>query len=216
MAKKAQHDREALREKLLMAALAHVPFDGWTQTAFDRAIEDTGADRALALNAFPRGVGELIEYFHRLTDRRVVAELEKRDLTGLKLRQTVSLALRLRFEVNAAHREAIRQGLAFLALPTNAHIGLVSLYRTVDAIWYAVGDRATDFSYYSKRALLAGVYTASVFYWLSDKSEGTTDTWSFIDRRIDDVMRIQKLRGKLDRLVGQLPDPFRLLRGVGR
>lgn len=216
MAKKAQHDREALREKLLTAALAHVPFDGWTQTAFDRAIEDTGADRALALNAFPRGVGEMIEYFHRYTDRRMVAELEKRDLASLKLRQKVALALRLRFEINAGNREAIRQGLAYLALPTNAHIGLISLCRTVDAIWYAVGDRASDFSYYSKRALLAGVYTASVFYWLSDKSEGAADTWSFIDRRIDDVMRIQILRGKLDKLVGQLPDPFRLLRGVGR
>jgi len=158
----------------------------------------------------------MIEYFHRLTDRRMVAELEKRDLASLKLRQKVALALRLRFEINAGNREAIRQGLAFLALPTNAHIGLISLYRTVDAIWYAVGDRSSDFSYYSKRALLAGVYTASVFYWLSDKSEGSEDTWAFIDRRIEDVMRIQKLRGKLDKLVGQLPDPFRLLRGVGR
>jgi ubiquinone biosynthesis protein COQ9 len=214
--KKAPHDREALREKLLTETMAHVPFDGWTRTAFDRGIEDTGADRALALNAFPRGIGEMIEYFHRLTDRRMVAELEKRDLASLKLRQKVALALRLRFEINAGNREAIRQGLAFLALPTNAHIGLISLYRTVDAIWYAVGDRSSDFSYYSKRALLAGVYTASVFYWLSDKSEGSEDTWAFIDRRIDDVMRIQKLRGKLDRLVEQLPDPFRLLRGVGR
>ncbi|HEY7688245.1 MAG TPA: COQ9 family protein [Dongiaceae bacterium] len=216
MARKAKTEGEALRDKLLTATLAHVPFDGWTQTAFDRAIEDTGADRALALNAFPRGVGEIIEYFHRLTDRRMVAELEKRDLAGYKLRQKIALALRLRFEINAGHREAIRQGLAFLALPTNAHIGLISLYRTVDAIWYAVGDRSADFNYYSKRALLAGVYTASVFYWLSDKSERSEETWAFINRRIEDVMRIQKLRGKIDSLIGQLPDPFRLLRGVGR
>jgi len=111
--KKVHHDREVLREKLLTATLTHVPFDGWTQTAFDRGIEDTGTARALALNAFPRGIGEMIEYFHRFTDRRMVAELEKRDLASLKLREKVALALQLRFEVNAGNREAIRQGLAF-------------------------------------------------------------------------------------------------------
>jgi ubiquinone biosynthesis protein COQ9 len=216
MSERTDKDGERRREELLEAMLAHVPFDGWTRTAFDRAVADLAMDRALALNAFPRGIGEILEFFHRLTDRRMVAELEKRDLTGLKLREKVALALRLRFELNAGRREAIRQGLAFLALPPNAPIGVVSLYRTVDAVWHAVGDRSTDFSYYSKRALLAGVYAAALFYWLNDKSEGAADSWAFIDRRLDDVMRIQKLRGRLDRCAARLPDPFRLLRRAGR
>ena len=37
--------------------------------------------------------------------------------------------------------------------------------RTVDAIWHAAGDRSADFSWYTKRAILAAVYTATVLYW---------------------------------------------------
>jgi ubiquinone biosynthesis protein COQ9 len=130
----------------------------------------------------------------------------------MKIRDKVAFAIRLRLEANAAHREAIRQALSFLALPIHAPLAAKCLYRTVDAIWYAVGDRSTDFSFYTRRGLLAGVYAGTVLYWLNDKSEGFADSWAFLDRRIADVMRIYELRGKLDRFVDQLPDPFRLFR----
>ena len=133
-------------------------------------------------------------------------------LAASKTREKVALAIRLRLEAEAGHREAIRQALSFLALPTNAPLGAKCLYRTVDAIWYAAGDKATDFSFYTKRALLAGVYSATVLYWLNDKSEESAATWSFLDRRIADVMKIYELRARLDRFAEQLPDPFRLFR----
>lgn len=205
-------DRDAQREALLKATLPHVPFDGWTRTAFAAGVRDLGADAALADNAFPGGMAELLEFYHRIADLRMVEALGERDLATMKVRQRVALAVRLRLEDNAAHREAIRQALAFLALPQNATLGPTCLYRTVDAVWYAVGDKSTDFSFYTKRALLAGVYTSTVLFWLNDKSEGCVDTWSFLDRRIDDVMRIQKLRGRLDEFLAKLPDPFRLFR----
>lgn len=31
----------------------------------------------------------------------------------------------------------------------------------VDDIWYWAGDRSTDFNWYTKRALLAGIYTST-------------------------------------------------------
>jgi len=205
-------DRDRLRESLLQATLPHVPFDGWTRTAFAAGVRDLGADAALADNAFPGGMAELLEYYNGSADRRMVEALGRHDLAVLKLRQRVALAVRLRLEDNASHREAIRQAMSFLALPQNATLGPKCLYRTVDAIWYAVGDTSTDFSFYSKRALLAGVYVSTVLYWLNDKSEAAADSWSFLDRRIDDVMRIQKLRGRLGEVLAKLPDPFRLFR----
>ncbi len=84
-----------------------------------------------------------------------------------------------------------------LALPANAPLGLKLLYRTVDAIWYAAGDTSTDFNFYTKRATLAGVYSSTFFYWLNDRSEGSEATWSFLDRRIDNVMRFEKWKAGL-------------------
>jgi len=206
-------DRDAQREALLRAALPHVPFDGWTRTAFMAGARDAGIEPVLADNAFPGGMLELLDFYHRQADIAMVRALEARpDLAALKTREKVALAIRLRLEANAGHREAIRQALSFLALPTNAPLGAKCLYRTVDAIWYAAGDKATDFSFYTKRALLAGVYASTVLYWLNDKSDGSAETWAFLDRRIADVMRIYEIRARFDRFAGQLPDPFRLLR----
>jgi ubiquinone biosynthesis protein COQ9 len=206
-------DRTAQREALLKATLPHVPFDGWTSTALQAGARDAGIEPALADNAFPGGMAELLEFYHGQADIEMVRALEVRsDLAALKTREKVALAIRLRLEANAGYREAIRQALSFLALPTNAPLGAKCLYRTVDAIWYGAGDKATDFSFYTKRALLAGVYGATVLYWLNDKSDGFAETWTFLDRRIADVMKIYALRARLDRFAEQLPDPFRLFR----
>jgi ubiquinone biosynthesis protein COQ9 len=206
-------DRDAQRAALLKATLPHVPFDGWTRTAMQAGARDVGIEPALADNAFPGGMAELLDFYHRQADIEMVRALETHpDLATLKTREKVALAIRLRLEANTGYREAIRQALSFLALPTNAPLGAKCLYRTVDAIWYAAGDKATDFSFYTKRGLLAGVYSATVLYWLNDRSEGSADSWTFLDRRIADVMKIYELRARLDRFVEQLPDPFRLFR----
>lgn len=205
-------DREALRRRLLAAALPHVPFDGWTETALLAAARDIGVSRPLALNAFPGGPAEMIAFYNREADRRMLEALEREDLAALKVRERVARAVRLRLEQNAAHREAIRRGIGFLALPQNAALGARILYRTVDAIWYAAGDRATDFNFYTKRGLLAAVYGATVLYWLNDRSEGFAESWAFLDRRIADAMRAPKLLGRLARLGEALPNPLRLFR----
>jgi len=205
-------DREALREQLIEAVASHAAFDGWSDAALRAAAKDLGLDPALARNAFPGGAPEMIEFHSRLADRRMVAAYEQAAAAGLKLREKVALAVRLRLEANYANREAIRRALALFALPIHAPLAARALYRTVDAVWYAVGDRSTDYNFYTKRALLAGVYGSTVLFWLNDKSPGAEETWSFLDRRIADVMRVPKAIGRLEKLAGKLPDPFRLLR----
>jgi ubiquinone biosynthesis protein COQ9 len=209
-------DREILRDRLLDAALTHVPFDGWTAAVLNAAARDIGVAHALALNAFPGGPAEMIEFWNRRSDQRMLAALEARDLSTLRFRDRVALAVRLRLEA-AGIREAVRRGLSFLSLPQNAGLGARCLYRTVDAIWHGLGDRSTDFSFYTKRGLLAAVYGATVLYWLDDRSEGSANTWAFLDRRIGDVMKItearQGLEKGLEKLTERLPDPLGILRG---
>jgi len=205
-------DHEDLRETLIEAVAAHAAFDGWSDSALSAGAKDLGLDPALARNAFPGGAVEMIEFHSRLADRRMVAAYERAAGEGLKLREKVALAVRLRLEANYANREAIRRALTILALPIHAPIAMRALYRTVDAVWIAVGDRSTDYNFYTKRALLAGVYGSTVLFWLNDKSPGAGDSWAFLDRRIADVMRVPKAIGRLEKFAERIPDPFRLLR----
>ncbi len=205
---------EETREKLLAATLAHVPFDGWTGRALRAGAADLGLDPALAANAFPGGPAELLEAFSAEIDRRMLAELEARDLEAMKHRHRIGAAVRARLELLAPQREAVRRGLSFLALPKHAALGARCLYRSVDAIWHAAGDTSTDYNFYTKRLLLAGVYSATLLFWLNDESEGFAETWAFLDRRLAEVVR---LGGSLGRALGGLLDlPDRLLRGRAR
>ena len=213
MSDEKSFDRDAVRIAIIDATLPHVPFDGWTQGALQHGAEDAGFEKVMALRVFPGGPVEAVAFWSKLADRRMLQALEQRDLASMKVRERVATAIRVRLEQTAGHREAVRRALGLLALPLNAGKGPALLWRTVDAIWYAAGDTATDFNYYTKRGLLAGVYSATLLYWLEDRSEGFASTWSFLDRRIGEVMRVPQALGALQKRLGALPTPFSILRG---
>ena len=197
------------RDRLLVAALPHVPFDGWSEKALAAAAAELDIEPEEARRAFPRGPVALVTYHAACADRRMEDALKETDLAAMRVRERIAHAVRLRLEQNAAHREAIRAALPILAQPANEPHALASLYRTVDTIWFAAGDKTTDFGFYTKRALLAGVYLSTLLYWLNDGSEDAQATWAFLDRRIADVMRIQTARARFG---GFRPPGFGLLR----
>lgn len=207
MAKSAQaatKERQESRDRVVETMLAQAPFDGWTPRALRAAAVgcDLGEDAVLRL--FPGGLSQAAEHASDWADRRMLERLAEQDLADLRLRQRIAEAVRARLEVLAPYREGTRRLLGFLALPGHLALSLRLTYRTVDAMWYAAGDRASDFSFYTKRALLAGVHGATCLFWLADRSEGFAETWAFLDRRIDDVMRIPKIRGRLEAAAGRL------------
>ena len=207
---------EGTRRRLLDATLPHVPFDGWTGTALMAGAREIGLSPAEVANVFPGGPIEMIEFMSTEADQRMLEALEREDPAALKVRERVALGVRRRLELYAADREAVRRALSVLALPQNGPLALRLLYRTVDAIWYAAGDTATDFNFYTKRALLAGVYGATVLAWLDDRSPGLEETWRFLDRRIAGAMRLPQLAQRLAAPLRWLPNPVYLFRQARR
>jgi ubiquinone biosynthesis protein COQ9 len=203
---------EAEQERLIAAILPDVPFDGWTTRALRHAARRADIPPAEAVALFPRGAPDLIAAFSHWADRQMLQRLDAAPVEPVSLSRRVELAMRLRFEVLLPWREAVRRGLSVLAMPQNAPLGLRLLYDTVDAVWHGVGDHPTDFSYYTKRASLAGIQAAATLYWLDDRSPGFVDTQAFIDRRLADLHRLTGLRERFAAAAGQLPNPLRLLR----
>jgi len=192
---------EAERLALLAAVLEQVPFDGWSRAALQAGAESLGLAPAAVQRHFPGGPGDAIRLFSRQADQEMLAGLAALDLASMKIRERVAAAVRLRLDAVADHREAVRRGLAFFALPSNGPLGLSCLYRTVDAIWYGIGDRSTDYNFYSKRLLLSCVYSSTLMFWINDKSDGEEDTWAFLERRISEVL---KIGGRFGKGVGRL------------
>ena len=204
------------RDTLLMAVLRDVPFDGWSGGVIAAAGGRLGIDAAEAATLFPAGARDAVAAFSRWADRAMLAALAERDLAAMKVRERIAAAVRARLAALEPHREAVRRALTVLAMPQNAPLGLRLLYETVDQMWYAAGDTATDFNFYTKRGLLAGVYAATTLYWLDDRSPDAADTHAFLERRLADVMAIPRYGARLREGLDRLPNPLRLLRPARR
>jgi ubiquinone biosynthesis protein COQ9 len=203
---------DSLRDRILMTALADIPYGGFTQAVLNRAAEKAGVDQAELKSVFPNGPASLIEAFSDWADARVAERLKA--FHDAPMRERVAEAVRARLEALGEHKDAARRAAAFLAMPMHAPLGAKLLYKAVDAMWHAAGDQATDFSFYTKRATLSAVYGATMLYWLADSSENHKATWEFLDNRIQEVMRIEKWRKGAENLASHLPDPFEVLGAI--
>lgn len=203
---------DAQRAALIEAILPDVAFDGWSRPALRAAARRAGIAPEEALVLFPGGAVDLVAGFSRWADQRMLDRLEALPLEAGAVSERVGQAIASRLEIVEPWREAVRRALATLAMPQNAPLAGRLVYETVDAIWYAAGDAATDFSFYTKRLSLAAIYGATVLYWLEDRSEGFADTRAFIDRRLAAVARAGRLRRDLETIAERLPNPLRLLR----
>lgn len=184
------------KDRLLAASLDHVPFDGWSETTFTAAISDADVDPTVARAICPRGAVDLAVAYHHQGDAEMLAGLRATNLNDMKYSARVTHAVRLRLEA-VTDKELVRRGTTLFTLPQYAPDGVKLIWGTCDAIWTALGDTSDDVNWYTKRGTLSGVYSSTVLFWLGDTSEGHADTWEFLDRRIENVMQIEKLKAQV-------------------
>jgi ubiquinone biosynthesis protein COQ9 len=219
----APPERGPERDAAILAMLPHVPFDGWSRRALAMGLAAIGAPADEADLLFPGGSAAMVEAFCDLADRRMTEAVATLDLADKSLTKRVRAVIALRLAQNRAHREAVRRAVAVLALPMHARQAAACTARTVDAIWYAAGDRSADFSWYTKRAILAAVYGATLLFWLRDASResevdqsgaeetGEVDsaTLAFLDRRLAGIGRFGKLSGRVSAALRRVAPPLR-------
>ncbi len=187
------------RDRLIDAALTHVPFEGMNQRAIAAGARDLGLSPDLARALIPQGGAGLAAAYHRRGDAALRERLASAPVAG-RFRDRVAAAIWERLALSDP--ELVRAGAAVMALPQNAALGARLTWETADTIWTGLGDTSADVNWWTKRATLASVWAAVVLYWLGDHSDGKADTRGFIDRRIEGVMRIEKLKARARKLPG--------------
>lgn len=214
--KKPPKDDGARKAAVLNAALPHVPFDGFGEKLLNRAAEEAGVDKQTTARLFPGGPPDLVEEFSVFTDREMEARIAKCDLKQMRVRDRIRMAVQIRLDILRPNKEAARRAAAFLTLPPNAALGAKLLWRTVDVMWRATGDTATDFNFYTKRAILAGVYSATLMRWFNDETADEAPTRDFLDRRIEDVMNFEKFKAQVRKEAAKFPSLEEILNRINR
>lgn len=182
---------------IIAAALVHVPFDGWTTDALVAGAADSGFSAEDVARLFPGGAVDAVVMHSALADGAMVAAFgsmsDQPDRIHLMIREMILI----RLDQAATHKEAVRRGLSLLAVPANALASAKVLYATVDAMWRAAGQLDTDISFYTKRATLAAVYSATLLAWIADTTGDRAVIEGFLDRRLQDVARLPKASAPL-------------------
>ena len=210
---------EQLRRRIALAVGENAVFDGWSRAAVDSAAQQLGIDPVQARLAMPKSQAGLIDLYIQEVDRALEAYFTPKRLEGMKIREKIRSIIWRRLEIMGPAREAVRRALAILAMPQNIPLALRTGWRTADLMWRIAGDASTDFNHYTKRMTLGAVYGSTLLVWLDDQSDGWQETAAFLDRRIDDVMKIEKFKAEwrgssenrlsLSRFLGRLRYPPR-------
>jgi ubiquinone biosynthesis protein COQ9 len=201
---KAMTDQQ-MRETVLAAALPHAAFDGFTDSVLQKAGDEAGVSRTDLARLFENGPISLVEFYSTHTDAEMESRLQAMDLKAMKIRERIAAAVKTRLAILKPHKEAARRAATLLSLPTHASLGAKLVYRTVDAMWRAAGDTSTDFNFYTKRGILAGVYGSTAMRWFNDTSEDEKPTDEFLAARIDNVMQFEKFKRKAKDALSNFP-----------
>jgi ubiquinone biosynthesis protein COQ9 len=209
----AEMTLDELRAAMIGEIARNAAFDGWGPRAIETAAGSLGADAGIVALAYPGGATDMIDAWFASIDRAMATACPQERLATLKVREKITALVQARLAVLAPERESLRRALAILAMPQNLPLAGRLAWRSADVMWRCAGDRATDYNHYTKRAILAGVYGATIQVFVDDAGEGYADTRAFLARRIDGIMRFEKAKAGFLARRGHLPS---LSRFVGR
>ena len=202
-----------LKAVVLEAALKRAADEGFTEAMLSAAGKDASAGSEMLAHLFPQGPASVVEFFSEHSDAQVESALAEKNLSEMKVRERISTAVLARIDAIRPHKEAARRAAAFLLMPAHAPLGMKLLYQTVDAMWRAAGDTSTDFSFYTKRAILAGVYSSTLMRWFNDASEDESATHEFLAARIENVMQFEKFKAEMRARTKDMPSFADVLKG---
>jgi ubiquinone biosynthesis protein COQ9 len=199
---------DTLKAAVLAAALPHAAFDGFSQKVLDEAGKEAGVAKADLKRLFPEGPLGVVEFYSAQADAEMERRLAALDLSKMKIRARIAAAVTARLGVLKPNKEAARRAAALLSLPMHAALGARLMYRTVDAMWRAAGDTATDFNFYTKRGILAGVYGSTLMRWFNDTSADESATTEFLAARIENVMQFETFKAQVKTGFGRFAAAF--------
>lgn len=194
---KHEAQKQAVRDAIIREVLPDVTFDGWSWAGTLRAAGRCGYERAVVRDIFPRGMCDVLDGYADMIDREMMATLARIDPDALRIRDRIRTAIIARFDALEPYREAERHAAAYWGLPPRQIKAAKIVWRCADRIWNWAGDTSEDYNHYTKRGLLSGILSSATLVWLDDDSDGLTVTRGFVDRRIENVMQLGRIIGKM-------------------
>ncbi len=182
---------------LVIKMLSYVPDLGWTWDALYKAALNSKKTKRLSEDElhslFDNKISNIIGIFNDKLDEEMCVTFNAENNKNLGVTETVKALVLYRLRASEKYKSIIKTSLFFMAQPGNAYEAFKQLMKTSNEIWEIAGDTSTGTNFYSKRLILAGVYSSTLAYWLSKETRSIDGSEHFLDNRLDDVKNIGKI-----------------------
>ncbi len=170
---------------ILQQALPSIAFDGWSEACFRQAGVDAGFSEDLATILFPNLPMDAIDIWVSWADE-LMSQSADSAFESLGTTQKIRRLILDRLQRFSPHREALNRAVVICSLPWNLPRAMQMTAKTVDAMWELAQVRDHDMNWYTRRAILAYVYTATLRHWLREGE----DLAAYLDARLDQAARV--------------------------
>ncbi len=205
-------DSHETKEKVLAEFLKICTFDGWNDSVLSQAVYNSGISESFTNLIFENGCLEIAEFYIQSQNKKASEKIKAiENFHTQKIRDKIRLALYARFEIEKDNQVAIQRFINFYLDPKNftsfevgarpAIQGMRNCFKIADFIWREIRDQSTDFNFYTKRLTLAKIILRSLLVFVKDDSENFTKTKNFIDSQIANVMKFEKRKMQVKKIV---------------
>ena len=197
------------RRKILNESKKYVVTNGWNESLFKSITKNKIFKIDEILTLFPEGYLSLLKFYLKELNIDMTSSAKNLDLTRMKTHQRIREIILLRLNIKQNEKDLIKRTYFTLLLPKHFNILLMSLYNIVDQIWFIAGDISTDFNFYSKRAILATVYSSTVLYWINN--ENFEETKKFLDKQLKKISKIPQIKKQIKNVSSFLHQAKRII-----
>ena len=201
-----------LKKKILLNAIEIAIFDGWSSKTLLEASLLCGVNSIDTKKLFPRGGLDLARYYHEYEDDLFLNSLRKIDFNNLSQFEKIELSLLKRFEIISVNKEAFRRSMSLFALPFHQIEGLNLVFSTCDLIWVEIGDKSLEYDWYTKRLILAGIYSRVFLFFFNNNNQNELE--NLLDLNLKRVAKIPQLKSKINIVKEYLPKLMKFVKNA--
>jgi ubiquinone biosynthesis protein COQ9 len=199
---------DEIRVRILNDAKSIIEKKGWNKDLFLNISKSTSHNIDELRSLFPKGYRDLLEiYLNQINDMMTI-ESKKINLIRLRTHERIRELIILRLNIMLKNKRLISKTFLYLFIPKNYKFSLKHLYCSVDQIWFLAGDNSYDFNFYSKRAILASVYTATMIHFTNNSN--IDETIDILDKNLKKVSNIPKIKNRLNDFVKIVPQIIKM------
>ncbi|MDC0161760.1 hypothetical protein OAI94_00965 [bacterium] len=128
---------------------------------------------------------------------------KKIDLIRLPIHKRVKKILLLKIYLMNKEKIFYKKIFINLLVPKKNISSLSQLYKSIDHMWFLAGDVSVDFNFYTKRIILAGIYSRVILFFFNNNNQ--KDLEKIIDQDLRRVSKIPELKLKLNMIKDYFP-----------